>query len=132
MKSKSVLINGYQSVLDNGRSHSVVVDLPEQSSGNDFGATALELTLMSLSGCISTIFKKVADRMRINIESLEVNMEADKGEETFEKVRYDVKVTSDASSEKLKKCLELTEKSCPVGVLFSRAGVSLEGTVSKN
>ncbi|MFP4448756.1 MAG: OsmC family protein [Bacteroidales bacterium] len=132
MKSKSVLIDGYQSVIDNGRSHSVVVDLPKQSSGNDSGATALELTLMSLSGCISTIFKKVADRMRINIENLEVNMEADKGEETFDRVRYNVQVTSDAPTDKLKKCLELTEKSCPVGVLFSRAGVTIEGTISKN
>ncbi|MFO8235297.1 MAG: OsmC family protein [Bacteroidales bacterium] len=131
MKSKSVLIDGYQSVINNGRSHSVVIDLPKDSNGKDIGATALELSLMSLSGCISTIFKKVAEKMRINFEDLEVDMNAEKGEKTFDKIKYTVTVKSDASIEKLQKCLDLTENSCPVGVLFTRAGVEVEGGIIK-
>jgi putative redox protein len=128
MKSTSVLINGYQSVIDNGRKHSVITDLPD---GKDLGASALELSVMSLAGCISTIFKKVAEKMRLNVDSVEVEMDADKGSETIEKVKYTVKVKSDASEDKLRKCLENTEKSCPVGVLFSKAGVEIEGDLQK-
>jgi len=128
MKSKSVLIDGYQSVIDNGRNHAVVTDLPD---GANLGASALELSVMSLAGCISTIFKKVAEKMRLNVEKVEVEMDADKGSDTIEKVKYTVRVHSDASEDKLKKCLENTEKACPVGVLFSKAGVEMEGTLEK-
>ncbi|MFW6100815.1 MAG: OsmC family protein [Bacteroidota bacterium] len=128
MKSKSLLVDGYQSVIDNGRNHAVVTDLPDAT---DVGASALELSVMSLAGCISTIFKKVADKMRLNVERVEVEMEADKGSDTIEKVKYTVKVRSDAPEDKLKKCLENTEKACPVGVLFSKAGVEMAGTLEK-
>ena len=125
MKTQSILVDGYQSVINNGRNHSVVTDLPNDSEGKDEGATALELSLMSLAGCISTIFKKVATKMRINVEELQIHMEGEKGKETFEKVNYKVKVKSDAPQEKLEKCLETTEKSCPVGVLFTKAGIEI-------
>ncbi|MGM0530050.1 MAG: OsmC family protein [Bacteroidota bacterium] len=128
MKSKSVLVDGYQSVIDNGRTHSVVTDLPDAT---DLGASALELSVMSLAGCISTIFKKVADKMRLNVERVEVEMDAAKGSDTIEKVKYTVRVRSDAAKDKLDKCLENTEKACPVGVLFTKAGVEIEGKLEK-
>ena len=128
MKSKSLLIEGYQSVIDNGRNHSVVTDLPK---GSNIGASALELTVMSLAGCISTIFKTTAEKMRLNVEKIEVEMDADKGDDTINKVSYHVKVKSDASEQQLNKCLDLTIKNCPVGVLFEKAGVEIEGQLER-
>lgn len=128
MKSKSVLIEGYQSVIDNGRNHSVVTDLPK---GTNLGASALELTVMSLAGCISTIFKTTAEKMRLNVDKVEVDMDAEKGNDTISKVTYKVHVKSDASDEQLRKCLDLTLKNCPVGVLFEKAGVEIEGKLEK-
>ena len=131
MKSKSILVGGYQSVVDNGRNHSIVTDLPDTQEGQDIGATALELSVMSLAGCISTIYKKVADKMRLNTESLEVEMEAEKGAETISKVTFTVKVKSEAPKEKLEKCLNTTMNQCPVGVLFKKAGVEIESDLIK-
>ena len=128
MKSKSLLLEGYQSVIDNGRNHSVVTDLP---NGANVGASALELTVMSLAGCISTIFKTTAEKMRIPLDRIEVEMNAEKGDDTIQKVQYTAKIKSEASDEHLKRCLELTEKNCPVGVLFSKAGVEIEGNLVK-
>jgi len=128
MKSKSLLLEGYQSVIDNGRNHSVVTDLP---NGANVGASALELTVMSLAGCISTIFKTTAEKMRLNVNRVEVNMDAEKGSDTISKVRYHVGVKSDSSQEQLQKCLDLTLKNCPVGVLFEKAGVEIEGELEK-
>jgi len=48
------------SVTYDKRSHSVVLDLPEDEEGDDTGPTALELSLMSLAGCAVTIFADVA------------------------------------------------------------------------
>lgn len=125
MKTKATLVNGFQSVIDNGRSHAFVTDLPAIQDGTDTGATALEVCLMSFAGCVSTIYKVVANKMRLQINALEVDMEGIKGMETFTKVSFEVKVDSPAEEAKLQKCLDQTVKSCPVGVLFRNAGVDL-------
>jgi putative redox protein len=131
MKTKSVLVDGYQSVINNGRNHSIVTDLPTESNGQDIGATALELSVMSLAGCISTIFKKVADKMRLNVSNLEVETDAEKGQDTISKVKCAVYVTSDAAQEKLEKCLDNTMKTCPVGILYEKAGVEITTELNK-
>ena len=69
MKTTAKWINQFQSVVDNGRSHAMVIDLPAAQDGKDSGPTALELALMGLSGCLSTIFAKVAAKMRLPFEA---------------------------------------------------------------
>ena len=131
MKSTAILIDRHQSVINNGRNHATITDLPEDQEGMNMGATALELSLKSFAGCISTIYSVMAKKMRIKIESLEVEMDASKGTDTFDKVTYDVKISSPADDKKLEKCLEQTKKNCPVGVLFEKAGVEVNGKISR-
>jgi len=131
MKSTAILIDGHQSVINNGRNHATITDLPEKQEGMNMGATALELSLKSFAGCISTIYSVMAKKMRIRIESLEVEMNGSKGDDTFDKVTYDVKISSPADEKKLEKCLEQTKKNCPVGVLFEKAGVEVNGKITK-
>ena len=65
MKSTVRLAEGcYQSIVDNDRHHGLVIDLPDAKSGDDLGPTALELAVMGLSGCISTIWAVVAAKAR--------------------------------------------------------------------
>lgn len=125
MKSTATWKTGFESVVDNGRGHEVVADLPQAKNGTDKGATALELALMGLSGCISTIYAVVAQKMRLSFTSLEVVCEAEKPDDapTITKVNTVVNISSEASPEKLQKCLDATLKSCPVGVLYTQAGV---------
>lgn len=131
MKSTAVIVNKHQSVIDNGRNHALVTDLPESQDGTDRGATALELSLKSFAGCISTIYSVMAKKMRIQYESLTVEMEASKGPDTIDKVWYDVKIKSAENQQKLVRCLEQTKKNCPVGVLFEKAGVDVSGKLSR-
>jgi len=131
MKSTSILVSGHQSVIDNGRNHAIITDLPENQDGMNMGATALELSLKSFAGCISTIYSVMAKKMRIKIDSLEVEMEGSKGADTFDRVSYNVKVASNVEQNKLEKCLEQTKKNCPVGVLFEKAGVEVDGKLTK-
>ncbi len=131
MKTTAKWINQFQSVVDNGRTHAMVIDLPASQSGTDSGPTALELAIMGLSGCISTIFAKVAEKMRLTFEALEIEMEAHKpeGARTIEKVHFDMKIKSDATDDKIQKCLDTTVNNCPVGVLFKDAGVEFSSNV---
>ncbi len=129
--SRSILVEKYRSIVDNQRGHSLVLDLPREQEGDDTGPTALELCVMSLAGCISTIYAVTANKMRMPIEYLEVIIEAEKNPEigTIGKVKTLVRVKTSAPEERAKKALEITLRNCPVGILFKRAGVEAEYSI---
>ena len=133
MNIRCRLLEGFRSVVDNGRGHSVVLDLPKDLGGTDTGPTALELCAMSLAGCIVTIFSLVAKKMRVDVEDLEVTMVAEKPEDakTITSVTMEVKVRSGADEATVRKVWERTKEICPVGIIFEKAGVKLEAKITK-
>jgi uncharacterized OsmC-like protein len=124
--SKARLIKDLRVVVDNGRTHSVCLDLPPEL-GTDMGPTALELGVMSFSGCFATIFSLTAKKMRIQLKDLEVELHAEKSEETgtIASAEFTITVKSDASENRIKRVFELTRKNCPVGKLFEQADVKI-------
>lgn len=124
MKSTTKWIEGFKSVADNGRNHEVIIDLPEDQGGTDTGPSALELTVLGLSGCVATIFAVVAKNSDLDFTSLKVDVNAEKGKITIEKV--DIKVYVKADDHKLaEKVLKKTLKACPVGLIFEKAGIDI-------
>ncbi len=126
INSKAKLIEDFRIAIDDGRAHSVCVDLPPDI-GTDRGPTALELGIMSFAGCVATIFVLMAKKTRVKISDLEITMKAEKpeGAKTVTKADYEVTVKSDENEERLKRVFELTRANCPVGLLFERAGVKV-------
>ncbi|HPE99854.1 MAG TPA: OsmC family protein [Bacteroidales bacterium] len=133
MKSISLWTRNFQSVVDNGRNHSTVVDLPGAKGGDNNGPTALELCVMSLSGCIGTIFAMVAQKMRLSFEKMEVELNAEQKDNapTITDVHIVLRIQTAEDVAKVEKCLETTEKTCPVGVLFTQAGVNITHEIIK-
>jgi uncharacterized OsmC-like protein len=129
VKAKSTLHSGsYQSIVDNGRHHSMVTDLPPDEGGKDFGPSALEVTVMSLAGCISTIWAIIAANSKVAYRDITVEVDAEKpdGEKTITTAKAVVTVHSEDDEKKLERCLDKTMKTCPVGLLFEKAGVEIE------
>jgi len=128
MQSTAKWEEGFRSTVDNGRNHSVTVDLPGEKNGTDKGPTALELSLMGLSGCVSTIFAMVAAKSKIDLESLTVDVEdmSSENAKVISSAKIIVRVKSEESEEKLQKVLDKTKAACPVGLLFESAGVDIE------
>lgn len=126
INSKAKLIEDFRITVDDGRAHSVCVDLPPDM-GTDRGPTALELGVMSFAGCVATIFVLMARKTRVKINDLEITMKAEKpeGAKTVTKADYKVIVASDESEDKLRRVFELTRAHCPVGLLFEKAGVEV-------
>lgn len=126
IKSTAILVKGLRIAVDNGRAHSVCLDLPPEL-GTDMGPTALELGVMSYAGCFATIFALMAKKMRILLKDLEVKLEALKTEEagTVTEASFDITVKTDASEETIKRIFKLTVENCPVGKLFEKAGVKV-------
>lgn len=122
---------GHETHLEDGRGHAVTVDLPTDEGGNDAGTSALELTLLSLAGCISTIFTLIAEKRRLNFDGLTVTLKGDRpaGAPTVQRVHGQLELRTSASKEAAETVLRLTLKTCPVGVLFERARIPVDVTL---
>jgi putative redox protein len=132
MKAISVWAEGYRSVLDDGRGHSVVVDLPTEQEGTNAGPSALELCLMSLAGCTTTIFKIVAGKRNFAYKAFKVELEAEKPESalTVTSLKGKMEIVTDAEEKEAETVLKLTLKTCPVGVIFANAKIRYEWTLT--
>jgi len=124
MNAKAKLVEGFQIVLDDGHSHSVVVDLPPEL-GTGLGPTSLEVCVMSHAGCYVTIFALTAKKMRVPLKGLTVKVEAVETDEvgTITEETFDIEIKADAPVDRIQRLHELTVKNCPVGIILDKAGV---------
>jgi putative redox protein len=130
MQSRGVWEGGFVTRLENGRGHSVTVDEPVEDGGTNRGPAAIELLLLSLTGCISTIFRIIAEKRKLPFEGYTISLKAERprGAPTVQKVHGTFEIRTRASPEDVDTVLRLTLKTCPVGVLFDRAQVPVEVT----
>jgi len=118
------LIEGFQILLDDNASHSYVVDLaPDLGTG--LGSSSLELCVMSHAGCYATIFLLTAKKMRLVIKELKVKLEATKSDQagTISEETFDINIKTNAAQDRIEHAHKLTLETCPVGILFEKAGV---------
>ncbi len=78
MKAIGTWEGGYRTLLEDTSGHSVTVDLPKDEGGNDLGPSALELCVLSLAGCITTIFALIAKKRRLKFEGMKVDLHAER------------------------------------------------------
>jgi putative redox protein len=121
IKATATWVDNYRSIADNARQHSVVLDLPENSGGENKGPTALELAIMSLADCVVTIFADVACASNVTFTKLDVIAEAEKGEDspTLTGVTLRVRVKGNARAQKMRALWRRTEATCPVVKIFT-------------
>ena len=125
MKAIGTWQGGYRTLLEDASGHAVTVDLPRDEGGGDLGPFALELSVLSLAGCITTIFALVAKKRRLKFEGLKVDLDAErpKGAPTIASVEGTLRVVTSAPREHVEAALDITLRTCPVGVLYEKAHV---------
>jgi uncharacterized OsmC-like protein len=121
IKVKAKLVENVRSIVDNQRTHSVVCDLPTGQDGGDSGPTALELALMALADCGVTIFSDVCRKSNIEVNKVEVTVEAEKTPTSPAVcgVTMKVNVSAKARKELLNGAWRRTEANCPVISIFT-------------
>jgi putative redox protein len=126
LHARARTIQGFEIILDNGRSQSTIVDQPTETSPG-LGPTPLELCVMSHVGCYATICVLAARKMRLPLRGCEVKAEATKSEETgtISEESFEITFKLDAPQDRVQRLHELTLKTCPVGILFENAGVKI-------
>ncbi|MCW4039918.1 MAG: OsmC family protein [Candidatus Bathyarchaeota archaeon] len=121
IKARATWVDNYRSIADNARQHSMVLDLPTDSGGENKGPSALELAIMSLADCAVTIFADVAYASAVPFSKLEVIAEAEKSEDspTLTGVTLKVRVKGNARDQKMRALWRRTEANCPVVKIFT-------------
>jgi len=129
-KVNSNLESGMKVKLNNTRGHEIIIDEPEAMGGTDEGMNPVEITLASLAGCLSITTAFLAKKMKIEIDSLSIDVEGDIDEKAmtsaevfsgFKKIRYNIKIESNSSQDKIDKLINSIEDYCPVSDTLTRA-----------
>ena len=121
IKATAKWVENVRSIVDNSRTHSVVCDLPSGHDGVDSGPTALELALMSLADCGVTIFSNVCKKSNIELNKVDITVEAEKlpTSPVITGVTMKVKVSAKARKALLDGAWRRTEANCPVISIFT-------------
>ena len=116
---------GFQTQLEDARGHAITVDLPADEDGGNLGTSALELSVLSLAGCITTIFALVAKKRRLRFEGMKVELDAERpdGSPTITSVDGVLRLVTSADREDVETALDITLRTCPVGVLYELAHI---------
>ncbi len=119
---------GFETQIADDHAHSVTVDLPIDEGGRSAGPTGLDLALLSLAGCISTTFAVIARKRRLEFQGMGIALESERpeGAPTITRVHGTLRLRTKASLSEVETALRLTVKSCPVGVIFEKAGIPVE------
>ncbi|MDT0317768.1 MULTISPECIES: OsmC family protein [unclassified Streptomyces] len=107
------------------RQHQIISDSGADFAGYDLGPASPEIQLGVLSSCLTHVFLIQAADLRIPLDSLEVEVQADHdpraGSPGFEQtpiyphnIAYTVHVTSPAPAERIRELHEAVERNCPI------------------
>ncbi len=108
-----------------GCSNPFIIDQPVAAGGKNEGPNPLEVFLSSLSACICTIGRIVANQKRIKLRSIEAEVEGDidkaflmgmtdEGRAGFTQIRSLVKIDADLTDEEKVEFLHEIERRCPI------------------
>ena len=129
-KVDSQLVEGMKIKVNNSRGHEITIDEPESMGGSDEGMNPVEITLASLAGCLSITSAFLANKMKVDINELSIEVEGEINEQAmtstevdsgFKEIRYNLKIDSDSSEDKIKKLYQRIEDYCPVSDTLERA-----------
>lgn len=125
LRANAKWVKNYKTEVDNGRGHNVKMDLPPHQMGDDSAASPLEFMIMGYAGCTITMFKLVTDKMRLNIESIDIETNAEKPEaiQTVSSMKSIITVKTSEPREKIQKALDKAREMCPVGRIYEQAQI---------
>ena len=124
------------------RGFKLIIDKPLEDNGTNLGPKPAELSLQALGGCILFAYLYAAQKLRISIDGLKVDVEGEvvPGGWTdeknikrtgFKQVKFTVQVKTRHSEETIEKVHQLAKKVSPMFDNFNHA-FKLEGSYSVN
>jgi len=106
--------------------HPVVMDTNPEVGGEDAGVRPMELILIGLGGCTGMDVVSILKKMRVDFDSLTMEVEADRAKE-YPRVYREIRLKyiiqgDDVPEEKFKRAIELSQtKYCAIGAMLKKA-----------
>ncbi|MGE5107991.1 MAG: OsmC family protein [Sphingobacteriales bacterium] len=127
--SKAKITNGLTCEVTEGN-YKLIADMPESVGGNKAGPTPGVYGRAALGSCLAIGYMMKASAKNINIDSLEVEVQADYDDGAlfgtsaaapgYLEVRYTVTIESDAGEDEVLQMLDEADKQSPYLDVFSR------------
>ena len=109
-----------------------VIDEPTVRGGTNLGLTPTETLMASLIGCTNVISHRIAERINVKINKMDINVEAtfnkdgvslDKEVEIpFPEINLYIKIDTNASKEQLETIKRELKMYCPISKVISNSG----------
>jgi uncharacterized OsmC-like protein len=106
------------------RNHSFEIDEPKELGGTDKGPNPVELVLAALGSCQAIILKFYAQKLGVDIKSVETTVDGDIDlggffgvpniRPGFQNVKAITKLKAEGDPDKIKELLKIAEERCPV------------------
>ena len=125
MQAVATWRRGHEILLEDGRAHSVLVDLPPEGGGTSAGTTSLELSVLSLAGSLTSTFVTLAHKRRMDFSGVKLVLESDIDslEAGFREIHGTLRVRSRADRTEVEATLRSALELAPVGRIFRDAKV---------
>lgn len=105
--------------------HTIYVDQPKNSGGQDMGPSPLQLVMAAVVGCFGTIGRIIAHQEKITLRGMSFEIEADYDPDGlmgrncdvrpgFQALRVKVDIDADLTREEKQQFLEKVERRCPL------------------
>jgi uncharacterized OsmC-like protein len=125
MQAVATWRKGHELLLEDGRAHSVVVDLPPEGGGTSAGTTPLELSVLSLAGSLTLSFVALARKRRLDFSGVTLALEGEvpSPETGLRAIHGTLRVRSRAARGDVDALLRSALEQCPVGRIFRQAQI---------
>ena len=132
MQAVATWRKGHEILLEDGRAHTVVVDLPPEGGGTSAGTSPLELSVLSLAGSLATTFVALARKRRLDFSGVTLVLEGDvsSSETGLHGIHGTLRVRSRADRSEVDALLRSALEACPVGRIFRDARIPMNVVVA--
>jgi uncharacterized OsmC-like protein len=123
MQAAATWRKGHEFLLEDGRAHSVLIDLPPEDGGASSGTTPLELSVLALTGSIASTFVSVARKRHLDFSGLTLVLEGEPPSASEGGLHGTLRLRTRAERSEVDATLRTALELCPVSRLFREAGL---------
>ena len=109
-----------------------VIDEPTVRGGTNLGLTPTETLMASLIGCTNVISHRIAERINVKINKMDINVEATFNKDgvslakeveiPFPDINLNIKIDTNASKEQLETIKRELKMYCPISKVITNSG----------
>lgn len=130
MKAKVRWVDEVKFLGESGSGHSVLMEGPEESGGQNVGIRPMEMLLIGVGGCSSYDVVAILKKARQNITDCVTEVTAERADAipaVFEKIHLHFRVTGRGLSEKqVERAVALSaDKYCSATIMLEKGGVAI-------